>query len=54
MGLHAKAATITDVAKAVCLFSPRALVIDKTGLLGLYEIDTDRWADTHPRAGSCD
>ena len=50
MGLHAKAATITDVAKAVCLFSTRT-VIDKTGLPGLYEIDTDRWADTHPVPG---
>lgn len=50
VGLHAKAATIADVARAVCLFSTRT-VIDKTGLPGLYEIDTDRWADTHPVPG---
>lgn len=50
MGLHAKAATIADIAQATCLFSTRP-VIDETGLKGLYEIDTSRWADTHPVPG---
>jgi len=47
-GLHAKAVTIADIAKAVENWSDRP-VVDKTGLDGLFEIDTDGWAPMRPR-----
>ena len=47
-GLHAKAVTIADVAKWVENWSDRP-VVDKTGLDGLYEVETDGWAPMRPR-----
>jgi uncharacterized protein (TIGR03435 family) len=41
-GLHAKAVTIEDVVEDVENWSDRP-IINKTGLQGLYEIDTEGW-----------
>lgn len=47
-GLHADAVTITDVTNAVSNWADRP-VVDRTGLEGLYEINTDGWAPMLPR-----
>jgi len=47
-GLHAGAATITDIALAVSNWADRP-VVDKTGLTGLYKIETDGWVPMRPR-----
>jgi bla regulator protein BlaR1 len=47
-GLHAKAADMSDVVVFVANWTDRPL-IDKTGLQGLYELDTEGWAPMRPR-----
>jgi uncharacterized protein (TIGR03435 family) len=47
-GLHAKAVTVTDIVAWVENWSDRPMV-DRTGLQGLFEIDTDGWAPMRPR-----
>jgi bla regulator protein BlaR1 len=47
-GLHAQAASISDVASAVSNWSDRP-VIDKTGLDGLFKIETEGWVPLRPR-----
>jgi uncharacterized protein (TIGR03435 family) len=47
-GLHAKAADMADVVLFVGNWTDRPF-IDKTGLTGLYEFDTEGWADSTPR-----
>jgi len=47
-GLHGKAVDIADVVQFAGYWTDRPL-IDKTGLQGLYEIDTEGWAPMVPR-----
>jgi uncharacterized protein (TIGR03435 family) len=47
-GLHAQAVNIADIASAVSNWSDRP-VIDKTGLDGLFKIDTEGWVPMRPR-----
>jgi bla regulator protein BlaR1 len=47
-GLHAQAIDIADIASAVSNWSDRP-VIDKTGLDGLFKIDTEGWVPMRPR-----
>jgi uncharacterized protein (TIGR03435 family) len=47
-GLHAKAVTIQETAEAVENWSDRP-IINKTGLQGLYEIETEGWLPFGPR-----
>jgi uncharacterized protein (TIGR03435 family) len=47
-GLHADSVTINDIASAVSNWSDRP-VIDKTGLDGLYKIDSEGWVPMRPR-----
>jgi len=46
-GLHANAATISDIALFVANWSDRP-VVDRTGLKDLYRIDTERWVPMRP------
>ena len=48
-GLHAKAVTVSDIVTFVENWSDRPIV-DKTGLQGLFEVETDGWAPLLPRA----
>jgi uncharacterized protein (TIGR03435 family) len=47
-GLHAKAVTIADAAHFAENWSDRP-ILDRTGLTGLYEVDTDGWAPMEVR-----
>ncbi len=47
-GLHGEAVTVADVAQAVSNWSDRP-VVDKTGLDGLYNIQTDGWVPMRAR-----
>jgi uncharacterized protein (TIGR03435 family) len=47
-GLHAKAVTVSDIVMFVENWSDRP-VIDKTGIQGLFEVETDGWAPLRPR-----
>jgi uncharacterized protein (TIGR03435 family) len=47
-GIHTKAATIQQVVFDVSNFTDRPL-LDRTGLKGLYDIDTDGWVPMRPR-----
>ena len=47
-GLHGKAVTVSDIVTAVENWSDRPM-LDKTGIQGLFEIDTDGWAPLRPR-----
>jgi uncharacterized protein (TIGR03435 family) len=47
-GLHGKAITIADVARYAESWSDRPLV-DRTGLTGLYEVDTEGWVPMEMR-----
>ena len=47
-GLHAAAVNLSEVARAIENFSDRP-VLDKTGLAGLYAIDTEGWVPLRPR-----
>jgi uncharacterized protein (TIGR03435 family) len=47
-GLHAKAVTVSDIAMFVENWSDRP-VIDKTGIQGLFEVETDGWAPLRSR-----
>ena len=47
-GLHAAAADISDIIFFVGYWTDRP-VIDKTGLPGLYELDTEGWSPMRPR-----
>jgi uncharacterized protein (TIGR03435 family) len=47
-GLHAKAVTVSDILMFVENWSDRPMV-DKTGIPGLFEVDTDGWAPLRPR-----
>ncbi len=47
-GLHAKAVTVPDIVRAVENWSDRP-VVDKTGIQGLFEVETDGWAPLRPR-----
>ena len=47
-GMHGKAVSVADMAQFVENWSDRP-VIDKTGIEGLFEIDTDGWAPMRPR-----
>jgi uncharacterized protein (TIGR03435 family) len=47
-GLHAAAINMADLALAVSNWSDRP-VVDRTGLEGLFEINTDGWAPMVPR-----
>ena len=47
-GLHAQAVTLADVATFVGNWTDRP-VIDKSGLTGLYKIQTEGWAPLRPR-----
>jgi bla regulator protein BlaR1 len=49
-GLHAQAVTMEDLASAVSNWSDRP-VVDRTGLQGLYKIETVGWAPMQPREG---
>lgn len=46
-GLHAQAVSIADVVMAVSNWADRP-VIDRTGLPGLYQIDTEGWTPMRP------
>jgi uncharacterized protein (TIGR03435 family) len=46
-GLHASAATIAEVALHVANWSDRP-VVDRTGLKGLYRLDTEGWVPIRP------
>lgn len=52
-GLHAKAATIEDMAKFIEHWSDRPL-LDRTGLTTLFEVDTAGWTPLTPRQPSLD
>jgi len=47
-GLHGKAVEIPDILSFVENWSDRPMV-DKTGLTGLFEVETDGWAPMRPR-----
>ncbi len=47
-GLHSEAASITDMTNAVSNWADRP-VIDRTGIQGLFEINTEGWAPMLPR-----
>jgi bla regulator protein BlaR1 len=47
-GVHGKAVQISDVVSFVENWSDRPIV-DKTGLTGLFEVETDGWAPMRPR-----
>ena len=47
-GLHAPAVSIAEVASAVENFADRP-VVDKTGIQGLYNIQTEGWVSMRPR-----
>ena len=47
-GLHAKAVTVSDIVMFVENWSDRP-VVDKTGIRGLFEVETDGWAPLRPR-----
>ncbi len=47
-GMHGKAVSVADIVQFVENWSDRP-VIDKTGIDGLFEIDTDGWAPMRPR-----
>jgi uncharacterized protein (TIGR03435 family) len=47
-GLHADAITIADLAEAVSNWADRP-VVDRTGLEGLFVIETEGWAPMQPR-----
>jgi uncharacterized protein (TIGR03435 family) len=47
-GLHAKAVDMADLVVALSNFSDRPM-IDKTGIKGLYEIETEGWVPLRPR-----
>jgi uncharacterized protein (TIGR03435 family) len=47
-GLHAQAVSIPDLALAVSNWSDRP-VVDRTGLDGLYNIQTEGWQPMRPR-----
>jgi len=47
-GLYGDAVDLTDLAEVLTLWSDRVAVLDKTGLNGLYKIQTAGWLD--PRA----
>ena len=47
-GIHVKAFNMTELAVSVSNFTDRPL-IDRTGLTGLYDIDTDGWVPMRPR-----
>lgn len=47
-GLHANAVTVSDIVMFVENWSDRP-VIDKTGIRGLFEVETDGWAPLRPR-----
>jgi uncharacterized protein (TIGR03435 family) len=49
-GLHGKAVNMSDLGVAVSNWTDRP-TIDKTGLHGLYDIQTDGWAPMRPRPG---
>jgi uncharacterized protein (TIGR03435 family) len=46
-GLHARAADLSDVVSFVGNWSDRPM-IDKTGLKGLYKLDTEGWVPIQP------
>jgi uncharacterized protein (TIGR03435 family) len=52
-GLHAKAASIEDVAQFIEHWSDRPIV-DRTGVTTLFEVDTVGWAPLTPRLPSSD
>jgi uncharacterized protein (TIGR03435 family) len=43
-GIHGEAIDMSDLVRAIQGFSDR-LIIEKTGLTGLYNIQTDGWVD---------
>jgi len=47
-GIHVKAFGMAELAVSVSNFTDRPLV-DRTGLTGLYDIDTDGWVPMRPR-----
>jgi bla regulator protein BlaR1 len=47
-GMHGKAVEISDILSFVENWSDRPMV-DKTGLTGLFEVETDGWAPMRPR-----
>ena len=47
-GIHAKAVTVSDIVMFVENWSDRP-VVDKTGIQGLFEVETDGWAPLRPR-----
>ena len=49
-GLHASAITIEDLASAISNWTDRP-VVDRTGLKGLYELDTEGWTPMQARVG---
>jgi uncharacterized protein (TIGR03435 family) len=48
-GLHGSAVDMADLARSVSDWTDRP-VVDKTGLHGLFNIQTEGWAPLHPRA----
>lgn len=46
-GIHAKAATVSDVAVFVANWTDKP-VVDQTGLNGLYRLDTEGWVPMRP------
>ena len=52
-GLHAKAATVEDMAKFIEHWSDRP-IIDRTGMTTLFEVDTVGWTPLTPRLPSPD
>ena len=48
-GLHGQAVSLSDLVSGVARFADRP-VIDKTGLHGLFNIQTEGWAPMRPRA----
>jgi uncharacterized protein (TIGR03435 family) len=49
-GVHGKALSISDVAGFVENWTDRP-VVDRTGIQGLFDIDTDGWTPLLPRQG---
>ncbi len=47
-GIHGSAISLADVALMVQNWSDKP-VVDKTGLTGLYDVQTDGWAPMRPR-----
>jgi uncharacterized protein (TIGR03435 family) len=47
-GIHVKAFSMPDLAVSVANFTDRPL-LDRTGLTGLYDIDTEGWVPMRPR-----